>query len=82
MRVYSKSQPDHGLFVTPANDERGRLLDGASQWKTPDGAPIQYHVRFVAGVAEVPAELGQWLIKHGYANRTRLFMPAPKRLVA
>lgn len=83
MRVYYPvSGKSHTLFVTPAVDAKGVVLDGASQWKEENGSPIMYRVAFVNGCAEVPAELGQWLIKLGYANRTRLIVPGPKRIGA
>lgn len=76
MYVYSPGHKNTSVFVTPAADARGQPLDGVSQFKTDDGTPIQYHVRFREGRAEVDATLGTWLIRHGYANRTRLILPA------
>lgn len=76
MHVYSTGHKNHTCYVAPARDERGEPLDGASQWKSEDGEPLQYAVRFRDGRAEVDASLGQWLIRHGYAKRTRLILPA------
>lgn len=82
MFVYLPGHANHSIFVTPAADERGNPLDGASQFKSADGVPLQYNVRFKNGRAEVDATLGQWLIAHGYARRTRLVLPQDMRLRA
>jgi hypothetical protein len=75
MFVYLPGHKSHSIFVTPAADERGQPLDGVSQFKTPNGEPIQYNVRFVDGRAEVDATLGRWLVERGHARRTRLVLP-------
>jgi hypothetical protein len=85
MRVYLPGRKGyHTVICTPARDARGQALDGAEQWKDPNGEPIQYAVRFVDGVASVDAQLGRWLIEHGQASRTRLIIPdfVRKRLAA
>ncbi len=83
MFVYLPGRASHSIFVTPAADERGQPLDGVSQFKSEDGVPLQFNIRFKDGRAEVDATLGQWLIKHGYARRTRLILPGdPIRRVA
>lgn len=79
MRVYLPGKRNHSVFVTPANDPRGTELDGASQWKSLEGSPLQYNIRFLNGVAEVDAMLGQWLIRHDYAQRTPLLLPTRLR---
>jgi hypothetical protein len=75
MYVYLPGKKNHSVFVTPANDPRGTELDGASQWKSEEGVPLQYNIRFTDGRASVDAQLGNWLIRHGYAQRTPLILP-------
>jgi hypothetical protein len=76
MRVYRKDHPDqigrHHLMVQPArqsNDKSADFLDA-------QGEPKLFNVEFVHGKAEVPDNLGRWMIDHGYAQATALILPA------
>jgi hypothetical protein len=82
MRVYVSEHRSHTVYVSPARGPHGETLEGMSQWKTPDGEPQMQTVRFKDRVAEVDAHLGQWLIKHGYARRTRLIIPDMSLILA
>jgi hypothetical protein len=75
MRVYATGQRNHTVYARPAVDANGKVLDGVSHWKDPAGAPTQFAVRFIEGIADVPDELGNWLIKNGLAKRTKLILP-------
>lgn len=73
MRVYLKTtapRAKHTKMVTPA-----RTSDSAD-FRDSRGAPVTYQVHFVDGRAEVPSNLGRWMIDEGYA--TSLILPARK----
>jgi hypothetical protein len=44
-----------------------------SDWMDENGQPIRFDIKFDEnGIAKVDAKMGEFLIEHGYANRTRL----------
>jgi hypothetical protein len=63
MKLYLKSGArDHIMFVTPGADS------DASDFKNADGTNKQFTVRFKEGVADVPSNLGDYLIAKGAAQ--------------
>ena len=72
MRVYRPQDaavPRHTLFVQP-----GRAHP-ITDWLDEDGKPRMFSVAFVAGSAEVPENLGQYLIDSGNAFASPLILP-------
>jgi len=68
MKIYVKGEKQsvgiHNMFVEP-----GHELDG-SNWKDKDGKVIQFKVEFVNGEADVPANLGRYLVNRGMASNS------------
>jgi len=68
MNIYvngeKQSKGVHRMFVEP-----GRELDG-SNWKDKDGKVIQFKVEFVEGKADVPANLGRYMVSRGMATES------------
>jgi hypothetical protein len=63
MKLYLKTGArDHLMFVTPGVD------DDCSDWKNVDGSNRQFTVRFEEGRADVPSNLGDYLIAKGVAQ--------------
>jgi hypothetical protein len=60
------------LFVNPSIDS------DSVDFRNADGSPRTFQVTFYRGRAEVPNNLGRWMVDHGYA--TSLILPA-QRLV-
>ncbi len=55
------------IMVTPGASEKG-----VSDWEDSKGNPKRFDVQFVNGVAVVDQKLGEWMIRHGLANRSGL----------
>jgi hypothetical protein len=65
MKVYLKAgQRDHTMFVTPGAES------DSVEFKDAAGTNQQYTVKFVIGCAEVPSNLGRYMLDHGLAQRT------------
>lgn len=65
MKVYLKSgRPnDHLVFLTPGTDS------DSVEFRNPDGSLKQYTIRFEKGCADVPSNIGQFLIDKGVARK-------------
>jgi hypothetical protein len=63
----------HRMAIAPAADPAG--LDGSdppAEWLEADGeTPRQYWVEFARGRAEVPSNIGSYLISRGLAHKRR-----------
>jgi hypothetical protein len=69
MRVYLKTGPrDHLMMVTPGTDS------DCSDFFHPDGTKIQFSVKFKLGVAEVPSNLGQYMLDKELVQATRIIV--------
>jgi hypothetical protein len=63
MKIYLKTGANnHLMFVTPGVDS------DCSDWRNADGTNKQFTVRFKDGVADVPSNLGDYLIAKGAAQ--------------
>jgi hypothetical protein len=78
MRIYLNGErasraSSYKVNVSPA----GHLKDteACSEWVTEANEPKTFPVEFVYGVAEVPSNLGQYMVKYGLAQRSRLIIP-------
>lgn len=77
MKVYRTGErdphrPSFFLFVAPAADVAAE--DCPSEWKTADGKPLNIEVEFKFGCAEVPSNLGKYLIAQGLAHKSALIV--------
>lgn len=65
MKVYLKSgRPNnHLVFLTPGTDS------DSIEFRNPDGSLKQYTIRFENGRAEVPSNIGQFLIDKSVARK-------------
>ena len=63
----------HSLFVCPASDLR--KADCPSDWLTEEGRPMTMEVDFKYGRAEVPSNLGEYLVRQGFAFKSKLIIP-------
>jgi len=61
------------LFICPA--AAMRKADCPSDWLDDKGAPRSFEVEFRFGRAEVPSNVGEYLIQQGLASKTRLIIP-------
>jgi hypothetical protein len=72
MRVYRPQDREvarHTVFVQPGRDFP------TTEWLDEDGRPHLFPVEFCAGSAEVPDNLGQYMIDHEIAQRSPLLLP-------
>jgi hypothetical protein len=76
MKVYRQEKGPFNLFVSPNND-------GASNqdWMDAEGKPKLIQVSFKDGVAEVPNDLGRYMIDRKLANKTAIILPTQGGLV-
>ena len=81
MRVYLNTSgerppiPLHVMSVAPAAHMEGQG-EMPLEWVGPDNKPLTITVEFIHGEANVPDNLGRYLVKHGLAKKTRLILPA------
>lgn len=76
MKVYltgGSKAPSHRMHICPANDIKGEV---PAEWVTEHNEPLNIVVEFKHGVAEVPDNLGKYLISRGIARKTRLILEA------
>jgi len=64
---------EHTIYVCPAGHLENTEMP--SEWVTEKNEPITMPVVFKYGAAEVPSNLGAYLIKYGLAAKTRLIIP-------
>lgn len=67
---------EHTIICAPAG-HRPKEFEGDSWWDlTGDKKkPMEYPVKFIFGQAEVPDDLGKYLVATGQAMRSRLVLP-------
>jgi hypothetical protein len=75
MHVYlngakARSNAKHILYVCPASVVSAN--DCPAEWKDHDNQPVTFEVIFAHGRAEVPAQLGAWLLNTGQVSQSRL----------
>lgn len=71
MKVYRPDAMDRSISLHVAPGVEHPITD----WLMPDGKPKQICVQFVLGVADVPDNLGRYLIDTGHAKRSPLILP-------
>jgi hypothetical protein len=64
-------QASHTMFVAPAAQIEGEV---PAHWKDVDGEPITIPVEFKYGRAEVPDDLGKFMLKFGHAAKSPLIL--------
>lgn len=78
MKVYlhstrAEASKVYPMHLAPADDvlfvSNGDSLDS---WKNQDGTAKQIEINFAYGAAEVPDELGNYMIARGIAHKSRL----------
>lgn len=78
MRVFLHSdnaerQRNYTVTVSPAGDtDFVAPADVLKEWALADGRPKQIEVHFKFGAADVPDELGKYMVAREIAHRTRL----------
>jgi hypothetical protein len=85
MKVYltgirAAQAAEHVLYVAPAGHLENTEMP--SEWVTEKNEPITMSVVFHHGAAEVPSNLGAYLVKFGFASKTRLIIPDGIKAVA
>ena len=72
MKVYQPDAPNgrRTVFVTPGS------FYPTTEWVDAAGKPVMFQAVFVHGVADVPDNLGQYMIDHGLAQRSPIILPA------
>jgi len=78
MKVYypgekAQRQPSFVMSVAPAATVQNQEVP--RDWVDDLNNPVQFNVEFVYGVAEVPDELGRYLIENDLVRKTQLVLP-------
>lgn len=78
MRVYltgerHRAQPIHRLIVSPAAEIKNEEVP--REWVSDQNEPVPITVEFAFGVAEVPTNMGKFLVSRGLAAKTQLILP-------
>ena len=78
MKIYNTgskaaAMPAFFMSVSPARHLEGQEIP--SEWMTDKKEPIDFQIEFKFGKAEVDKNLGEYMIKYGYASRTKLIIP-------
>lgn len=77
MKVYLphyEGKPSHNIFVQPGTHHK------VSDWMDENGKPKMFVVTFKFGCAEVPDNLGQYMLDNELAQATRIIIPDRKAL--
>jgi hypothetical protein len=74
--LYSSSAEKAASYIvhaSPAGDTDwdGYSPDFPAAWTNRDGAPVRFEVDFKFGAAEVPDELGKYMVARGIAHSSR-----------
>ena len=69
-----KKKGTHTLYVCPAGDP-DRKGECPSEWVNDRNEPVNFPVEFRNGRAEVPDNLGRYMIERGLARKTKLILP-------
>lgn len=77
MRIYlhsdrAEKSATYPMHLSPASDVGIVQGEVPSDWKNPDGSAKQITIDFVYGAADVPHELGKYMVERGLANKSRL----------
>lgn len=78
MKVYlpnavAKTQSVHLLHICPAGHLKGQEMP--SDWVDDENKPVNFTIKFQFGEAEVPSEIGKYLVEYGMAKKTPLILP-------
>jgi len=65
--------PSHSVYVCPARHLEGE--DMPEGWVTDKNEPVDITVEFHYGIADVPSNLGAYMLKYGLASKSRLIIP-------
>ena len=82
MKVYttgekSSVQSNYFLSICPG-EHLGAEAAETSEWFDEKNQPLQFHVEFKHGIADVPENIGRYLVKHGLASKSRFVLPRIK----
>lgn len=69
-----RASSHHIVYVAPA--AYPGVSEAPAEWYSPDKTAKTFEIKFVHGRAEVEQNLGEFMIKYGLANRSRLIKPA------
>lgn len=78
MKIYLHSEnaeksAKYPVIVAPAGDDEFVSSENClREWRNAKGDPVQFHVDFVFGVAEVQDELANYMVARGIAHRSRV----------
>ncbi len=80
MKIYltgerEKANPAHIMYVAPAADKRNAPTNIPSDWLDDEKKPRTFPITFVHGRADVPDQLGNYLVKTGQAAASSLLRP-------
>ena len=69
---------DHTIYVTPGADAAFTKGEVPAEWKDQEGKPLTITVKFIQGKAEVPKNLGEYMVERGLARKTALIRPGDR----
>lgn len=72
MRIYKHAERE---LNTTVHVQPGKEFPDISDWKDEQGIPLLIPVQFTNGVAEVPSNLGRYMLDKGLAFRNRIVIP-------
>ncbi len=82
MKVYlsggrAAAAREHIVYVSPAKHMQDLENDSEmpSDWVSETNEPLTFPITFSFGEAEVPSNMGRYLLKYGLASKTRLIIP-------
>lgn len=78
MKIYlsgerAQQSPSHLVVICPAGHLEGQEMP--REWVDDHNNPVSLHVEFKFGVAEVPSNVGEYMLKYGMASKTKLIIP-------
>jgi hypothetical protein len=67
-------QKSYIVSICPARHLEGQG-EMPSDWVNDKNEPIEFNIEFVYGAAEVPDNIGKYMVKHQLAKKTKLIIP-------
>ena len=78
MKIYAtgekaKAQPSFIISICPARHLEGKEMP--AEWVTDENEPLDINVEFKFGMADVPSNVAEYMIRYGMAAKTPLILP-------
>lgn len=84
MKIYLHSEnaeksPKYPVIVSPAGDDEFVSSENClKEWRNAKSDPVQFHINFVYGAADVESSLAKYMVDRGIAHKNRILRRVQK----